>query len=524
MQPTDGWFYLLQGQHLGPFTTEELIGYHTNGFVAPSSLVWRTGRSEWQPLQDVPELAAAMKQGSELKPDPTAVAAAALGSANVVARDAGNASQTTGDAPRTSEMQPQAAIKAGRGTSAPVVAAVAQQHDPMAAFLGEISAIEADSEAAEDTPASPDERWFVDDDGTAYVWDSNARRFVEGGTATAAEAQAAAADASFDQADQTFSFEAEVIPPMPEPEPGSADETAIAAAGGEGKHKADKGKLEDAIERENAKKIKAKEDADKKAQWFQLQQNSSVYVTGLPSDATDAEMVATFTKCGVIKLDDERRPRVKVYKSEDGSGKGDGLVTYLKQPSVDLAIQILDGTSLRDGESQKMVISQAKFEQKGKFVAKKSGGSKQRKKRVLEKQEQSELGWGGFDDVAPPTKTTVVLRHAFHPDEFAVDFVLREQLEDDFREEAEKQGVVENVKVYNTNPQGVVAIKFRMEDAAQACIALMHGRYFGGRQLEAALWDGIEKFYVKPVIVKETEEEQVQRLDQYAAELEQDRA
>lgn len=47
------------------------------------------------------------------------------------------------------------------------------------------------------------------------------------------------------------------------------------------------------------------------------------------------------------------------YRNEDGSGKGDGLVTYLKQPSVDLAIQILDGTPLRDGESQKnMTIAQ----------------------------------------------------------------------------------------------------------------------------------------------------------------------
>lgn len=25
-QTTDGWFYLLEGQHLGPLTTEELIG------------------------------------------------------------------------------------------------------------------------------------------------------------------------------------------------------------------------------------------------------------------------------------------------------------------------------------------------------------------------------------------------------------------------------------------------------------------------------------------------------------------
>ncbi len=39
-----------------------------------------------------------------------------------------------------------------------------------------------------------------------------------------------------------------------------------------------------------------------------------MYVSGLPLDAADAEMVKVFTKCGVIKLDDERRPRVKIYK------------------------------------------------------------------------------------------------------------------------------------------------------------------------------------------------------------------
>jgi hypothetical protein len=46
-------------------------------------------------------------------------------------------------------------------------------------------------------------------------------------------------------------------------------------------------------------------------------------------------------------------------RDEDGTGKGDGLVTYLKQPSVDLAIQILDSTPLRDGDSQRMSVSQA---------------------------------------------------------------------------------------------------------------------------------------------------------------------
>lgn len=51
-----------------------------------------------------------------------------------------------------------------------------------------------------------------------------------------------------------------------------------------------------------------------------------------------------------------------MHRDDDGSGKGDGLVTYLKQPSVDLAIQILDGTPLRDDDNQLMSVSQASFQ------------------------------------------------------------------------------------------------------------------------------------------------------------------
>lgn len=49
-----------------------------------------------------------------------------------------------------------------------------------------------------------------------------------------------------------------------------------------------------------------------------------------------------FAKCGVIKEDDERRPRVKVYRDRESSmPKGDGLVTYLKDPSVCLHLHLL---------------------------------------------------------------------------------------------------------------------------------------------------------------------------------------
>ena len=43
-----------------------------------------------------------------------------------------------------------------------------------------------------------------------------------------------------------------------------------------------------------------------------------------------------FTKCGVIKEGDDKMPRVKIYRDKalGDVAKGDGLITYLKEPSV----------------------------------------------------------------------------------------------------------------------------------------------------------------------------------------------
>lgn len=45
-----------------------------------------------------------------------------------------------------------------------------------------------------------------------------------------------------------------------------------------------------------------------------MQVNTSVYVTGLPLDVTEAEVAALFSKCGLIKVDEKGQPRVKLYK------------------------------------------------------------------------------------------------------------------------------------------------------------------------------------------------------------------
>ena len=85
---------------------------------------------------------------------------------------------------------------------------------------------------------------------------------------------------------------------------------------------------------------------------------------------------------------------------------------------------------------------QAKFEQKADFAGKKKPAKKQKAKKVLVKQEERELGWGGFDDVAPPTRTTVVLKNVFAPRDFMEDVTLRDDLESDMAGECGKLGAL----------------------------------------------------------------------------------
>ncbi len=80
-------------------------------------------------------------------------------------------------------------------------------------------------------------------------------------------------------------------------------------------------------------------------------------------------------------------------------------------------------------------------------------------------------------------------------------------------------GTVEKVKIYHLHPEGVVTIKFRDEDAAAECVERMQGRFFGGRQLSASLWDGFTQ-YGKVRVAQDTQLEEEQRLAKFAQEIE----
>lgn len=96
-------------------------------------------------------------------------------------------------------------------------------------------------------------------------------------------------------------------------------------------------------ERRNAKKAQQK--GDKPPQ-------KAIYVSGLPSTATNDELVDIFQKYGVLAEDVYTgKKKARVYVDEQGKGKGDGLVVFFKPESVKLAVDMLHNQPVYVGDT-----------------------------------------------------------------------------------------------------------------------------------------------------------------------------
>lgn len=240
----------------------------------------------------------------------------------------------------------------------------------------------------------------------------------------------------------------------------------------------------------------------------------AVYVSGLPSDTTEAELAAFCARCGLVRKDGAARPCVRLYRTRAGAPKGDGTATYLQPASVDLALLVLDGAEYRPGV--RVHVTRAEFvdhhrhhgngngngngdddkskdkdkDEKGKENKEEKG---KKRKRVYD-QKRHELGWGeGAAD------RHVVLRHMFGPEDAARAgdaAAWAAELRADVRAEAARHGAVRCVRVFPGHADGVVVVKYANTLDAQRAIDALDGRYFAGRRISAAPYDGFTDFAV----------------------------
>jgi HIV Tat-specific factor 1 len=230
----------------------------------------------------------------------------------------------------------------------------------------------------------------------------------------------------------------------------------------------------------------------KAQQWKKSKVQTWIYITGLPEDATAQTVEAYFTKCGVIATNAEGKPKIKLYKNDEGALKGDASIGYLKPESVQLAVEMLDQAEVKAGF--KLTVQPAQFEQKGsgtlytvhsythtlihytlihytEFVQKKLKVTGEGK--VALKRRSDALSWNdGIDDGSG--LKIIIIKHLFRPDDFR-DPTFEDELQSDIESECGKFGEFK-CTIFEKHPEGVVSLKYSEGAAAEQCIGAMDGR------------------------------------------------
>jgi HIV Tat-specific factor 1 len=256
--------------------------------------------------------------------------------------------------------------------------------------------------------------------------------------------------------------------------------------------------------------------------WFDVNEmeNTKVYVSNLPTDVTEQEFVDLMQKCGLVMRDPTNGNfKIKLYKEPDtGFLKGDALCTYIKIESVELALNLLDGS---DFKGRKLKVERAKFQMKGAYDPKLKPKMKKRKEKMkLKKMQEKLFDWRPEKPVGDRAKheKIVVVKNLFDPSIFDTDVGLILEFQEDLREEVSKLGQVRKVIIYDRHPEGIAQINMSAPEEADEVVKLLNGRWFMKRQLMAEIWDGKTKFKIA-----ETDAQIKERLDNWDKFLEEDK-
>jgi HIV Tat-specific factor 1 len=295
------------------------------------------------------------------------------------------------------------------------------------------------------------------------------------------------------------------------------------------------------------------------------QLSTAVYFAGVPKDATISEVEDVFKRYGVIKTMVDGSKLIKLYKDKDSNElKGDGTVTYLMRPSVDNAINILNGAQFRPGcvitvqeaayggssrqgtggssstavgasrasgasgtsgasadtssSSSSSVNATEPPRKRQRGGGGGGGGQNERQKKVQRLKEAQVLSWEEGESEHKGLKI-VVLKHVFRPNDLNDAF--ERKLEIIVAGRCEKCGPLEKLTMYSSHKDGVMIARFSTSYGAEQCVATMHGTHCldPDRVMDVQYWDGTENFEPRRNHGRNHEEEE-QRIDDFGDWLE----
>jgi|EP01033_Poteriospumella_lacustris_P006976 hypothetical protein len=264
-----------------------------------------------------------------------------------------------------------------------------------------------------------------------------------------------------------------------------------------------------------------------------------IYVEGLPGDITFDELKHHFSKVGLIALNPlDQQPRIKIYRDPDTDlCKGDCSICYNAVESVQLAVDVFDGGYIRP--NFQISVKRATFDHHQKGAAdyaqpgtSSSGGNtfssdkNVARLKVARSAMRAALSWNEDDDSGMARSSAlkiVVLEGMFDPISFK-NPSFEKELELDTANECAKFGVIEKLTIFSKHPRGIIIVKFATGFAAQECIRVMNGRFFGGQKIRAFYWDGATNYAVQCVNLEDEEKEEEARLEEFGSWLEQEQA
>jgi len=267
--------------------------------------------------------------------------------------------------------------------------------------------------------------------------------------------------------------------------------------------------------------------------------NTWIYVSGLPLDTNEDEIHNFFRIAGMIRvMDGHGTPRIKLYRTTIESSdphhhesktilKGDCSICYLMPESVELAIELFDGTEFRKGYN--IQVEEAKFDKKDDHAVGENNSSslsasshkpgmdmysgllsastgtnnskggikthrltpEEHAARIRAIEQAARLSWAEEGDESFGLRI-VVIKHMFNPyDPETQKSNFSNELIEEIQPEVEGIcGTVHKIIVFPLHPEGVVLVKFKSAGSAIACLNQFSGRYFGGQVLQVELWDG----------------------------------